>query len=112
MRSIKFGQLLSIRPDVLPPPAIYELQKLCDAVPPYETKDALLLIEAELGRSPSEVFADLNTDTPPVAAASLGQVYRCHLVGSGAEVAVKVQRPDMIRSVSLDLFILRGYACV
>ena len=45
---IKFGQMLSIRPDVLPPPAVYELQKLCDAVPSYPTADALRLIE-ELG---------------------------------------------------------------
>jgi len=104
---IKFGQMLSIRPDVLPPPAVYELQKLCDAVPSYPTADALRLIEAELGRPAAEVFSGLDEVTTPIAAASLGQVYRCRLIDGGAEVAVKVQRPDMIRSVSLDLFILR-----
>ena len=105
---VKFGQMLSIRPDVLPPPAVYELQKLCDAVPSYPTADAIRLIEAELGRPAAAVFSGIDESTSPIAAASLGQVYRCRLADGGAEVAVKVQRPDMIRSVSLDLFILRS----
>ena len=103
---IKAGQMLSIRPDLLPPPAVYELQKLCDAVPSYPTADALKLIESEYGRPAAAVFVGLDAATAPIAAASLGQVYRCHL-SCGREVAVKVQRPDMIRAVSLDLHILR-----
>jgi len=105
---IKAGQALSIRPDVLPPPAIYELQKLCDAVPSYPTAAALALIEAELGAPASSLF-ELDASSEPIAAASLGQVYRCRLREGGAEVALKVQRPDMIRAVSLDLYLLRRY---
>lgn len=108
---IKAGQAVSIRPDVVPPGAIYELQKLCDAVPSYPTHDALRLIEAELGQPPAQIFSGLDLDSEPIAAASLGQVYRCRMRDSGAEVALKVQRPDMIRAVSLDLYLLRRY-CV
>ena len=106
---IKLGQMLSIRPDLLPPDAVHELQKLCDGCPSYPTADALLLIERELGAPADELFDGLGASTPPVAAASLGQVYRCRLRSSGEEVALKVQRPDMIRAVSLDLYLLRGY---
>ena len=72
----KFGQMLSIRPDVLPPPAVYELQKLCDSVPSYPTPHALELIESELGQPASELFDQLAAETEPIAAASLGQVYK------------------------------------
>eukprot|EP01043_Picozoa_sp_COSAG02_P017018 COSAG02_NODE_762_length_17464_cov_12.006219_8_plen_493_part_00 len=106
---IKFGQMLSIRPDVLPQPVITELQKLCDAVPSYPTPRALELIEAELGRPVSELFVDLDASTAPIAAASLGQVYRCRLRLTGEQVALKVQRPDMLKAVSLDLYLLRKY---
>ena len=82
--------------------------KLCDAVPSYPTAEALALIEAELGRPAAELFDGLDASSTPIAAASLGQVYRCRLRASGAEIALKVQRPDMIRSVSLDLWLLRG----
>jgi len=104
---IKFGQMLSIRPDAIPPSAVYELQKLCDAVPSYPTIEALKLIECELGRPAVQMFDELDGATQPIAAASLGQVYRCRLRGSGQQVALKVQRPDMIRAVSLDLYLLR-----
>jgi len=88
---------------------VYELQKLCDSVPSYPTAHALALLEAELGRPASELFADLDESTQPIAAASLGQVYRCTLREGGVTVALKVQRPDMIRAVSLDLYLLRSY---
>jgi aarF domain-containing kinase len=101
--------MLSIRPDLLPPAAVYELQKLCDAVPSYPTAEALALVAAELGRPAGDVFEDLNESSVPIAAASLGQVYRCRLRATGELVAVKVQRPDMIRAVSLDLYLLRRY---
>ena len=106
---IKFGQMLSIRPDVMPPVVVHELQKLCDSVPSYPTDEALRLIEAELGRPASDVFDGLDEGTRPIAAASLGQVYRCTLRESGEEVALKVQRPDVIRAVSLDLYLMRNY---
>ena len=118
---IKFGQALSIRPDLMPPAAIAELQKLCDACPPFDDRTAIATIRNELGIERLEELAwvdvDRETSLPvPVAAASLGQVYRADLRpsdGGGGEpqrVAIKVQRPDMVSAVSLDLHILRGIA--
>lgn len=106
---IKFGQMLSIRPDVLPSTLLYELQKLCDAVPSFPTSIALATIRSELQAEAADLFDDLGPDTAPIAAASLGQVYRCRLRTSGEWVAVKVQRPDMLRAVSLDIYLLRKY---
>lgn len=103
---IKFGQLLSSRPDLLPETALFELQKLCDAVPSFPTEQAESIVRSELGvdKALSLHLGEV------VAAASLGQVYRCKIGDSDKYVAVKVQRPDMLRSVSLDLFLLRKYA--
>ena len=106
---VKFGQMLSIRPDVVPPAALYELQKLCDAVPSYPTAEALKLVEAELGQPVCELFDELDEGSTPIAAASLGQVYRCRLRATGEQVALKVQRPDMVRAVSLVLLLLRRF---
>ena len=66
--------MLSIRPDVIPPAAIYELQKLCDSVPSFPTPLALDVVRRELGCDPCEVFDGLAADMEPIAAASLGQV--------------------------------------
>lgn len=71
---VKLGQALSIRPDLLSPGAMMELQKLCDEVPPFDDVTAMQLIESEWGKSIHEVFAELSPE--PVAAASLGQVYK------------------------------------
>ena len=60
---IKFGQMLSIRPDVVPPVALAELQKLCDAVPSYPTAEALALIEEELGAPAATLFDGLDSST-------------------------------------------------
>mmetsp|Transcript_40096 Transcript_40096/g.84091 ORF Transcript_40096/g.84091 Transcript_40096/m.84091 type:complete len:595 (+) Transcript_40096:67-1851(+) len=106
---IKFGQMLSIRPDVIPPAAVYELQKLCDAVPPYPTAVSLALIQEQLGCDPALIFAELEATSAPIAAASLGQVFKCRLKSSDEQVALKVQRPDMVRAVSRDLYLLRRY---
>lgn len=108
---IKLGQALSIRPDVLPIEAIEELRKLCDSVPEIPTDIALATVRAELnGQDPAELFLDLNDNTPPIAAASLGQVYRCRLRSSGQTVAIKVQKPDVVAAVALDLILLRRWA--
>ena len=109
---IKFGQALSIRPDILPSTFLIELQKLCDNVPPFSTMDAIDVIEDELGRgSVRENFLDLHYETRPIAAASLGQVYKLRLkqrsdnenhknrIDNDRWVAVKVQRPDMIETI-------------
>ena len=102
---IKFGQQLSIRPDLLPPVVLKELQKLCDAVDPIPDSVAMKTIEIELGR---DVLDSQVENMALVAAASLGQVYKAKLK-TGETVAIKVQRPDMIESVSLDLFLLNQY---
>ena len=120
---IKFGQALSIRPDILPSTFLIELQKLCDNVPPFSTMDAIDVIEDELGKgSVRENFSDLHYETRPIAAASLGQVYKLRLkqkrsdkenrIDNDRWVAVKVQRPDMIETILKDLFILRILAGV
>lgn len=102
---IKLGQALSIRPDVLSPRSMVELQKLCDKVPSYDSKIAFATIERELGRSVSELFSEITPE--PVAAASLGQVYKATLRSTGQTVAVKVQRPGVLETVSLDLYLAR-----
>lgn len=102
---IKLGQALSIRPDILSPRAMVELQQLCDKVPCFDNALAMQTIQAELGRPHTEVFSKISPD--PVAAASLGQVYRATLKETGEEVAVKVQRPFVLETVSLDLYLIR-----
>ena len=104
---IKLGQALSIRPDILSPRAMVELQQLCDKVPCFDSKLAMRTIEEELGKPPSEIFSVMTAE--PVAAASLGQVYKATLKGSGDEVAVKVQRPFVLETVSLDLHLARQF---
>jgi len=102
---IKLGQALSIRPDVLSPRSMVELQKLCDKVPSYDSKTAFGIIEKELGKTVNELFSEITPE--PVAAASLGQVYKATLRSNGATVAVKVQRPGVLETVSLDLYLAR-----
>merc|ERR1712238_638758 len=102
---IKIGQALSIRPDILSPRSMVELQKLCDKVPCYDSKVTFATIERELGKPVDEIFSEITPE--PVAAASLGQVYKAVLRDNGDEVAVKVQRPGVLETVSLDLFLVR-----
>ena len=102
---IKLGQALSIRPDILSPGAMRELQKLCDKVPSFDNATAFRFIEEELGRKPDDLFDFESAD--PVAAASLGQVYKARIRTTGDVVAVKVQRPYVLETVSLDLYIVR-----
>jgi aarF domain-containing kinase len=102
---IKLGQALSIRPDILSPRSMVELQKLCDKVPSYSSKIAFATIESELGKSVDELFSEITPE--PVAAASLGQVYKATLRKTGQIVAVKVQRPGVLETVSLDLYLAR-----
>ena len=102
---IKLGQALSIRPDILSPAAMNELQKLCDKVPSFDNGLAFATLEAELGCKWQEVYTELGPD--PVAAASLGQVYKGVLKENGETVAVKVQRPAVLETVSIDLYVLR-----
>jgi len=110
---VKLGQALSIRPDVLPSTFLDELQKLCDSMPSFPTPDAIAVIEKELGPgSVKKLFEELGPETQPIAAASLGQVYRLKLKGTDEFVAVKVQRPDMVRFILRDLYIMRCISIV
>ncbi len=101
---IKIGQALGTRGDLLPLAYVKELATLQDQVPPFPTSEAYARIETELGRTLQEAFAEI--DAEPVAAASLGQVYRARL-HNGAEVAVKVQRPHLEATISFDITLLR-----
>jgi predicted unusual protein kinase regulating ubiquinone biosynthesis (AarF/ABC1/UbiB family) len=100
---IKIGQTLGTRADLLPLAYVKELAKLQDTVPAFPTAEAFARIEAELGKSLADSYAEI--DNEPIASASLGQVYRARLF-SGEEVAVKVQRPDLERIISFDVAIL------
>mmetsp|Transcript_59154 Transcript_59154/g.95617 ORF Transcript_59154/g.95617 Transcript_59154/m.95617 type:complete len:794 (-) Transcript_59154:664-3045(-) len=101
---IKAGQALSSRPDLLPPDYLRELQKLQDRLPPFPNDLAFKIIEEQLGRPMSEVFSRVEPE--PVAAASIGQVYKGYLL-TGEAVAIKVQRPECEEIIGLDIYILR-----
>jgi ubiquinone biosynthesis protein len=100
---VKFGQLLSTRPDVVPPDIISELRALQDDVRPFPFEQAERVIEEDLGNSIERLF--LEFDPTPVAAASIGQVHRATLP-NGNLVAVKVQRPGAPRQIEADLTLL------
>jgi len=105
---IKAGQMMSVRPDVLPQAALDELAVLQDSVKPFETSVAIETIESELGGPLADFFDEISES--PVAAASLAQVYRAKLKGKDEYVAVKVQRPKILDTVSKDLYVLRRAA--
>ncbi len=100
---VKFGQLLSTRPDVVPPDIIAELRALQDDVSPFPFEQAERVIAEELGNSLERLF--LAFDPVPVAAASIGQVHKATLP-NGHLVAVKVQRPGAPRQIEADLALL------
>jgi ubiquinone biosynthesis protein len=104
---IKFGQIISTRPDLLPPDFIAELSRLQDDVPPEPWEPIKACIEEELGGPIEQLFATF--DPTPMAAASLGQVHAATLA-DGQEVIVKVQRPDIERTIDVDLDILYDLA--
>lgn len=104
---IKMGQSLGTRADLLPLPFVKSLGELQDSVPPFPNAVAFARIEKELGRKIGEVFGEFELE--PIAAASLGQVYRARL-HSGEEVAVKVQRPNLAGIIRGDIEILRKIA--
>jgi predicted unusual protein kinase regulating ubiquinone biosynthesis (AarF/ABC1/UbiB family) len=124
---IKVGQQLSIRPDLVSPTVLYELQRLCDAVPPFQCDAAMKLLADELDSKKNGAGNDSNTfnqketilevfeEMPQlVASASLGQVYKAKLRSNNSQsepqyVAIKIQRPDIFQTVTLDLFLLVTY---
>lgn len=100
---IKLGQILSTRPDLLPPAYIAELSKLLDAAPPAPTTEIIATIERELGKPLSQCYLDFSEAA--IASASIGQVHRARL-HDGTEVVVKVQRPGVERIIEADLHLL------
>ncbi len=100
---VKFGQLLSTRPDVVPPDIVAELRSLQDDVRPFPFAQVRAVVEAELGLTLEQAF--LRFDETPLAAASIGQVHRA-MLPNGDEVAVKVQRPNAPRQIESDLQLL------
>ena len=101
---IKVGQALSTRPDLIRQDFLEELIKLQDQLPPFPTDQAMAIVREELGREIPSMFREISPQ--PIAAASLGQVYRARL-HNGEEVAIKVQRPNLYPLITLDLCLMR-----
>jgi ubiquinone biosynthesis protein len=97
---IKFGQVMSTRPDLVPPGMLAELKKLQERVPPFPSTLAVEQVERELGRPISELFSSF--EMVPLAAGSLGQVHRA-VAFDGTPLAVKIRRPDAVRNVERDV---------
>jgi ubiquinone biosynthesis protein len=98
---VKFGQLLSMRPDILPQPLILELSKLQDHVSALPFEEMMPVLDGDLQRPYGDIFEDF--DTTPAASASLAQVYRAKVRSTGLEVAIKVQKPAIKRKIEIDL---------
>ena len=106
---IKIGQSLSIRTDLLSPAYVRGLASLQDKVPPFDSNKAKEILEEEWGQSVNSLLSKISDE--PVAAASLGQVYKATMK-DGREVAVKVQRPNIMNQIALDMHLLREFAPV
>jgi predicted unusual protein kinase regulating ubiquinone biosynthesis (AarF/ABC1/UbiB family) len=102
---IKLGQFLSSRADLLPEQALAALSSLQDEVPPAPFSHVVSVIETELGKPVEQIFSVL--ERKATAAASLGQVHKATLASTGAEVAVKIQRPNIDQLVRMDLSTLK-----
>jgi len=104
---VKLGQVLSTRPDLIPPDICADLETLQDRVPPVSNEEAAQVILAELGRDPAEAFGSF--DETPIASASISQVHRATLK-DGTAVAVKVQRPGIASLIESDTELLGSIA--
>ena len=104
---IKVGQALSTRPDLIRKDFLEELIKLQDQLPAFDNSIAYAQIEEELGKPVKELYREISQK--PVAAASLAQVYKA-VLPSGEKVAVKVQRPNLLPTITLDLYLMRWAA--
>jgi ubiquinone biosynthesis protein len=100
---VKFGQLLSTRPDIVPPDIITELRALQDDVTPFAFTEVERVVREELELPIEKLFTSF--EETPMAAASIGQVHRA-VLPNGKRVAVKVQRPDAPRQIEADLQLL------
>ncbi|MGC1272130.1 MAG: AarF/ABC1/UbiB kinase family protein [Planctomycetaceae bacterium] len=106
---IKFGQVVSTRPDLVPADVTHELSKLREHVPPFPASAAMAEIERSLGRPVSALFASF--EPTPIAAGSLGQVHRATF-RDGTPLAVKVRRPGILTEVERDLSLMFDLAAL
>jgi ubiquinone biosynthesis protein len=106
---VKFGQALSVRPDLLPPEVALELAKLQDQVPPFAGEQAVATLELAFRKPVGEVFAEF--DRAPLAAASVAQVHAARLP-DGRAVVVKVLRPNVAALIQRDLDVLYAIAAL
>lgn len=104
---IKFGQILSTRPDIVPEDILVELASLQDRVPALSWEDARNVLVAELGGPPEDIFLEI--DPNPLASASIAQVHRVTL-RNGDQAVVKIQRPGIVPRIHSDLHILHFIA--
>ena len=104
---VKLGQILSTRPDILPPNYIKALTALQANVPPVSWEAIEILLSQELGQPIESVFSKINQQ--PIAAGSIGQIHRATLT-TGEEVAIKVQRPGIDKIVEQDISLIKGVA--
>ncbi len=105
---VKFGQIMSLRPDLLPSDLLFELSKLQDEVPPAEISEIRAAVEKGLGQSIETVFSTFDNES--IAAASISQVHRAVLKKEGSIVVAKVQRPGIRKKIQADLDILESVA--
>jgi predicted unusual protein kinase regulating ubiquinone biosynthesis (AarF/ABC1/UbiB family) len=104
---VKFGQVLSTRPDIVPPEYIGELESLQDSVEPFSFAEVERIVEEELGVRISKAFDSF--ESTPLAAASLGQAHRA-ILRDGTEVVVKIQRPNVPEQVRDELAVFHDIA--
>jgi ubiquinone biosynthesis protein len=97
---IKFGQVLSTRPDVVGEDLAVQLRVLQDRLPPFSRAEAIAEVEKELGRPLDEMYSEFSD---PIAAASIAQVHKARVAETGQEVAVKVLRPGIERAFRRDV---------
>jgi ubiquinone biosynthesis protein len=100
---VKFGQILSGRPDLLPAELVMEFEKLQDNVPPFDGKVARNVVEAELKKSVDVLFASFEPE--PFASASMAQVHKA-MLSNGDKVAIKIQRPNILELILEDIKVM------
>ena len=105
---IKFGQLLSTRPDVVPVEIAKSLKALQDDLPHFSDKEAISIIEKELGSNISSNFEDFNPS--PLAAASIAQVYSAKLRANQKKIVIKVVRPGIKKTIQRDISLMKRIA--